>query len=170
MRVRLLAALAAAVLLMGGCSITPEEVQDDPTSVPRLNRLPDVTLTSLTDGPAVDVGALRGPLAVNIWASWCPPCERELPYYAAVAQKYAGRLDVLGVDYQDSNPDQAVAMMRKAKVSYPVVRDFDGEFRAISAPRLLLVDEAGRVVYDEYLEITSQAALENLVAKHLGVT
>ena len=60
--------------------------------------LPDVTLAALHDGaPALDVGALRGPAVVNLWATWCQPCRKELPAFQEVS---TARPDVrfVGVD------------------------------------------------------------------------
>ena len=60
--------------------------------------LPDVSLVALHDGaPALDVGALRGPAVVNLWATWCQPCRKELPAFQEVS---AARPDVrfVGVD------------------------------------------------------------------------
>jgi thiol-disulfide isomerase/thioredoxin len=42
-------------------------------------KLPSMALTTL-DGAAVDLAAFRGkPTVVNLWATWCPPCVREMP-------------------------------------------------------------------------------------------
>lgn len=163
------AALLAVVAVAAGCGPGAGGPSARPTSSPRADRLPDVSLPSLGDGPAVAMGTLRGPLVVNLWASWCPPCERELPYYAAFAREYQGRVSVMGVDFQDGNPDKAREMLGDAGADYPVVVDFDGEFRALGLPRLMLVDAAGTVVFDEYREIHGLAELTDLVQEHLGV-
>ena len=162
------ALLLTAAVLVSGCSLTPEESTPQPTAKAMAGRLPDVTMPSIEGGPSVDLGELRGPAVVNVWASFCEPCKRELPIYAAFAKRHAGEIDVLGIDFQDQLKDKARAMMRTAGVEYPVAYDFDGELRAFALPKLVLVDEAGKVVYDQYVEIKSAAQLEDLVAEHLG--
>ncbi len=49
--------------------------------------LPGVPLTTLSGAP-VNLSRLAGgkPLVVNLWASWCPPCRREMPVLAAAQQ------------------------------------------------------------------------------------
>lgn len=53
--------------------------------------LPAVRLTTLT-GESVDLATLADgqPLVVNLWASWCPPCRREMPVLAAAQQRESG--------------------------------------------------------------------------------
>lgn len=50
-------------------------------------RLPDLTLTTL-GGTEVRLSDFRGkPLVLNAWATWCPPCRRELPMMVRLAQE-----------------------------------------------------------------------------------
>lgn len=159
-----IAALAAVLLLVltacGGAKGTPEGPA----------RLPDVTLPGIAGAAAVDLGELKGPVVVNMWASYCVPCKRELPIYQSFAEEYDGRVDVLGVRYQESIERKSLEMLREAGVSYPNVSDDDGETRTRFLPRLVLVDEAGHVVHDEFVEIDALSQLAGLVERHLGVT
>ena len=159
-----LAAMVVTVLLLAGCS------SDTDVEKPASDRLPGVTLAALGDGEPVDLGALKGPAVVNVWASWCGPCKRELPHYAAYAKKHAGQVDVLGVDFQETRPTAARDLARASGVDYPLVADPDGKLRAVGLPKVVLVDENGKVAYEQYVEITSVAQLEKLVAEHLGVS
>jgi thiol-disulfide isomerase/thioredoxin len=153
-----------AVLLLSGCSSSTR------VEKPASDALPDVTLAALGGGKPLDLGALKGPAVVNLWASWCGPCKRELPQYAAFAKKYAGKVDVLGVDFQETRPEAARALATKSGVTYPLFEDPDGKLRAVGLPKLILVGKDHKVSYQEYVEITSLAQLEKLVQKHLGVS
>jgi thiol-disulfide isomerase/thioredoxin len=158
--VRTIVLALAAALALTGCSST-EKVRSD--------RLPEISLAGLHGGPSVDLRTLEGPVVVNLWASWCVPCKRELPIYAAFARKHAGTVSVLGVDFQETNGDAAAALLKASKVDYPVVTDPDGDLHAIGLPEIVLVDAHGKIAYREYVEIKSLAQLEGIVEKHLGV-
>ena len=157
-----LAAVVAALLLVTGCS---SEKKDTKVGT----ELPDVTLQPLHGGQPVDLSSLKGPLVINLWASWCGPCREELPQYQAFSQKYAGKVDVLGVDWQDTRTAQAQALIRSTGVTYPLVTDPGGRLRAQALPKVILVDEDGKVAHQEYARITSVKMLEGLVHRYLGV-
>lgn len=167
-----LAGLAAVLLLLTGCSAGGSAAGTSTgsgASTRQPDALPDITLAPLGKGDPVDLGSLKGPMVVNLWASWCGPCRDELPDYQAFAQKYAGKVDVLGVDFQETREDKAEELVRETGVTYPLVKDPDGRLRAIGLPKLVLVDAQGKVAYQEYVKITSVAQLERLVQEHLGV-
>lgn len=158
---RLASVLVAALLLLTGCGAKEADSG-------RPDRLPDVTLHALTGEGSLDLGALRGPVVINLWASWCTPCRKELPEYQAFAEKYAGRVPVIGIDFQETRPDAARQLARDTGVTYPLYSDPDGRLRAIGLPKLILLDADGGIAHAEYLKITSVAQLEQLVRRHLG--
>jgi len=145
----------------------------DPADAPVPQGLPSVVLPCLAGGPDVDVASLRGPMVVNLWAQWCPPCERELPLYADFHDRHGDRVPVLGIDWSDPRPDRALEMLVEAGATYPQLADPDVDLgaplRVRTVPLLVMIDAEGRVVYNRAVEITSVAQLEGLVAEHLGV-
>ncbi|MHA6334324.1 TlpA family protein disulfide reductase [Qipengyuania sp. CAU 1752] len=67
--------------------------------------MPAVTV-NLPDGRELNLGALQGqPVLVNLWATWCAPCKKEMPLLDALAQEREGSLRVLAVsqDKQGAN-------------------------------------------------------------------
>lgn len=156
-----LVGLVLVALVFAGCSTGSLERTSAPT-------LPDVTLQAFDSGPSLALASLRGPAVVNVWASWCGPCRRELPRYQAFAQKYAGQVKVLGIDFQDPRHDKAQQLVDRTGVRYPLYRDLDGAVHATVLPELILVDARGRVAHRAYVEIRSVAQLEQLVRTHLG--
>ena len=135
--------------------------------------LPQVTLPCLGGGADVDLSTLRGPMVVNLWAQWCGPCREELPYYQRLHERAGDRVEVLGVDYQDTRPDWALDLLRETGVTFPSVADPGGELRVPlrvrGLPGILFVDEDGRLVHQECAVIESYEQLTGLVEQHLGV-
>jgi len=93
----------------------------------------------------------RGEVVVlNFWASWCDPCRAESPLLQRWHERMAevGGATVLGVDALDVTSD-ARAFVREFDLSYPMVRDPDGEVLAdygvVSYPETFVVDREGRI-------------------------
>ena len=137
--------------------------------------LPDLTLPCLGGGPDVDLASLRGPMLVNLWASWCAPCRKEMPALEALHRAYGAKLTVLGIDYTDAQPGAALQLAAASKVTYPLLADPQSELQGrqpfgarIGLPVTALVDADGRVVHVEAGAQTT-AQFEQLVQTHLGV-
>ena len=136
--------------------------------------LPDITLSCLGGGQDVDLGSLRGPLVVNLWAQWCGPCREELPYYQRLHVEAGDVVDLIGVDYQDTQPGAALEMAAAAGVTYPLLADPGAALRVPlkvrGLPGVVFVDGDGKVTHVEYVVIRSYDQLQDLVEEHLDVT
>jgi thiol-disulfide isomerase/thioredoxin len=115
------------------------------------------------------------PVLVNVWASWCGPCVREVPVLQQAALAGQGRLDVLGVLTQDTEEFglQFAADPAVGGMDYPSVVDDQGvvmrEYGTGSPPVTLFVTADGEIAWTEVGEITSREELFGLVEQHLGV-
>lgn len=102
-------------------------------------------------GAEVRLESYRGQVVVlNLWASWCGPCRREIPSLNAIAERYADRgLVVLGLNVDEGEPDDIAAIARGLGVTFPVLRPaeaLDGPFDTPGViPHTWLIDRAGRV-------------------------
>jgi thiol-disulfide isomerase/thioredoxin len=136
--------------------------------------LPDVTLPCLGGGPDVALSSLRGPLVVSFWASYCTPCRTELPIYQEFHERYGDRVPVLGVDFNDLQLEQALALIKRTGATFPLLADPNSDvtgagLRVTALPTVAFVDEDGRVTSYFPKRITSLGQLEDLVEEHLGV-
>jgi cytochrome c biogenesis protein CcmG/thiol:disulfide interchange protein DsbE len=138
--------------------------------------LPDVTLPCLGAGPEVHLAGLRGtPLVVNIWGSWCTPCQAEAKYLATVYDGLKPRVRFLGVDTEDSS-DSALdfAPHVKPPMHYPSVVDEQKKVLVgldlISVvPSTVFVDADGHVVHKAIVAYGSAAQLRADILRYLGV-
>ncbi|MFN4038038.1 MAG: TlpA family protein disulfide reductase [Erythrobacter sp.] len=75
--------------------------------------LPDLVLED-GDGRTLDLGAMEGPVLLNLWATWCAPCVVEMPQLDELAGTLEGEVRVITVS-QDLRGAQAVAPFFAAK-------------------------------------------------------
>jgi thiol-disulfide isomerase/thioredoxin len=123
------------------------------TVVPAADRsaLPPVAGTTL-EGAPLDVASLRGKVVVlNNWASWCAPCQDELPVLASLARTAAPGVAFVGLNVNDTEA-AAKALVAKAGVPYPSIVDQKGRTLAslpgvppAALPSTIVLDKQGRV-------------------------
>ncbi|QWC86681.1 TlpA family protein disulfide reductase [Nocardioidaceae bacterium] len=139
----------------------------------RPDALPDLTLPCLGGGQAVNLATLRGPTVITVWAQWCGPCREELPIFQQLAD--SGTVDVLGINYLDTQPEAALRLLQEKGVTFPSVADPGTRLKEsypwlTGLPLLMMVDSDGSVAYSEFTEIASYEELEGLVGSELGIT
>jgi len=111
---------------------------------------PELKLPQLDGSGAGSLADYRGEVVVlNYWASWCEPCRAESPLLERWHERMKGRGGtVLGVDVLDVTSD-ARAFVREFGLSYPMLRDADGEsqrkFGVAAYPETIVIDRDGRI-------------------------
>ncbi len=142
---------------------------------PELTGLRDGESIGLTDldGRPISLEDLRGgPVWVNFWASWCPPCQEELPVLRTMDQAYRDRgLSIVGVSVQESSPEDVRAYAETYGLDYTI--GFDGRSEVFKAwlgfglPTHYFLDADGIIRVRHYGPMTLAAAttiVEGLLA------
>jgi thiol-disulfide isomerase/thioredoxin len=138
--------------------------------------MPSVTLPCLGGGRAVDVAGLRGPMIVNLWASWCSSCRKEMPALAAYVA-HQSQVKVLGIDFLDQQPGAALELAKSSNVGYPLVADTKGALDRASPlphisglPMTFFLDADGKITHVEPGSMNSEADVAAAARKYLGAT
>ena len=126
---------------------------------------PDFTLPGLEGKPAT-LSALRGRAVVlTFFASWCHPCEQDMPILERAQHDAGPRIAVVGVNYRDF-PDDTRAFVRRLGVTFPTLIE-DSTDNPVAArydvhamPDTLFIDARG-VVRERLFGQTSRHDLES---------
>ncbi|AOH48427.1 MAG: TlpA family protein disulfide reductase [Centipeda sp. (in: firmicutes)] len=118
-------------------------------------------------GADVAVEAKGKPYIINFWATWCPPCQAEIPDLAAFHAAHKDTVDFYAVNLQeDAQPVQK--FMAERKVELPVVLDTQGAaanlYGVRAIPTTVVVDRDGKIAYRKTGGVTKEE-LEDVISK-----
>jgi thiol-disulfide isomerase/thioredoxin len=85
---------------------------------------PDFQLTGLQAKPFVLAEQRGKPVVINFWATWCAPCQRELPALQATAERYAGQVQIIGID-QGETLATVQPYVQERGLTFPILLDED---------------------------------------------
>ncbi len=96
---------------------------------------PDFSVKDL-DGNILNLAAYKGKvLVINFWATWCPPCRREIPDLVAAYKELNGQgLEILGLSVDETTGPALLEWTRKTGINYPV---------ALATPEIVTAYEPG---------------------------
>ena len=139
---------------------------------------PDFTATVIANAAdpsqhTVTLSALRGhPVLIDFWATWCGPCQAELPIVNGIARRFKDDgLVVLGVNTDDKDGRVlAPALVARKGITFPILLDPDNavgrKYHVDGLPTLVVLSKEGKIVAVRS-GVTGEAELERLVRKVL---
>jgi thiol-disulfide isomerase/thioredoxin len=162
-RARARAAAALLVVALAGLACRVEETG-------ALGPAPDWTLSDL-EGRTVSLAGLRGkPVVVDFWATWCTPCEFQIPILNEVHERYGDRVEIVGVAVDVDGRDVVAPFAEERAIAYRVVlgdEELAQKYGARGFPSLYVVGKDGNILLShvgvidaEELEDALDAALK----------
>lgn len=131
-------------------------LHEEPRLLPRVGSIIDL------DGAPVALNSRSGPFVVNLWATWCPPCRREMPMLAETA---ADNPDIPLLLLNQAERPEAIRSYAREQGIDPglLLSDTDGslarELEIEALPTTLFVDSGGKIVKVHPGEISRAALL-----------
>lgn len=133
---------------------------------------PRLTLMTL-DGETIDTETLTDKIVIlNYWATWCAPCQIEMPALQELSERYPAALTVLGINAGESS--NAVAAWRDHfGLTFPLLLDIDGaaarDYRLRGQPTTVIVAPGG-IIHEIIYGPANLDALERAIVALLPVS
>ena len=144
------------------------------TCDPDKNTAPDFTVLD-ANGKRIHLSDNFGkPIVINFWATWCPPCKRELPDFDKLCKEYGDKVVFMMVNLTDGRRDTVdgtKSFVSKNGYTFPVY--FDTEYNGADAynvssiPQTTFIDANGNV-YTTRIGAMNEAALRSYITALLG--
>lgn len=143
-----------------------QEASADQASESSRPAAPDFSLRDV-DGVVYSLRDYRGKVVfVNFWATWCPPCRREIPDLMELQDEHRGDLVVLGISLDREGVAKVKPFVEAMGISYPILVNGDdvaarfGPFNSI--PMTFVVDREGRIA-EQIVGLRSKEYLHGIV-------
>jgi thiol-disulfide isomerase/thioredoxin len=107
-----------SILLLSGCKQKQNSVSQNTTHP----NAPAFDLTDITGAP-ISSSSFKGKWTViNIWATWCPPCVREIPHFVAVQSEMKDQnVRFIGISVDEGSKEVVESFYNRMNMNYPVV-------------------------------------------------
>ena len=179
---RKLSLLIVITLLLSGCSTGEKTPTLALSDIPSCDQIDTSKVTKKTlqmqclDGSStVNFHSIKGPLIINVWASWCEGCKAEMPYfidlYANPVFK-SGEIKLLGIDVDEKNADSGPNFIKSYGMSWPHLEDVDGRSKLVFGPGVpvtYFLDNTGEIIHKHIGAFLSKAQLYAAVEKYFKV-
>jgi peroxiredoxin len=170
-RIHVAAASAALALLLASCSRPSSSPTRELKSQGQRKPAPNFSLKD-ADGNAVNLADYRGKVVlINFWATWCGPCEAEIPWFIEFEKKYKDQgFAVLGVSMDDDGWKSVRPYIASHKINYrimigsEVVSQQFGEIEAL--PTSFVLDREGRIA-SNHVGLVDKVDYQNEIVKLL---
>ncbi len=145
------AALLASALALS-CNAPREGGAASAADAKELKPAPDLVLGKVDGSGTLSLAEQKGKVVlVDLWATWCAPCIKELPHLQGLSEKFgADDFLMLGIVLESGNAEEIQGFVTEKAIRYPQVLGEEGTKESfgpfLGYPTKYLIDREGRVV------------------------
>ena len=174
--------LIVTALLLSGCSTGEQSLIAAPGVIPNCDEIDTSKETSevlkmpCIDGSSeINYHSIKGPIIINVWASWCTGCKEEMPYFIDLYANpifKSGEIKLLGIDVDEKNADSGPNFIKSNGMSWPHLEDTDSRSKLVFGPGVpvtYFLDKSGEVIHKYIGAYRSKSQLYESVEKYFKV-
>ena len=167
--------LVLSLHLLSSCAAPTKEIAGQViscSSITSYTNETSIVLDCLDGGDGAAIGGIKGPAIINVWGSWCGPCKEEIPIFRSFYAKTNGKLQLIGVDVEESSIEAGRRFVLKNGITWPNLYDRDGRSRkyfGMGVPVTWFIAPDGSVAYKHIGVLKNEIELITLTSKYLGV-
>ncbi|MGZ5555977.1 MAG: TlpA disulfide reductase family protein [Candidatus Aminicenantales bacterium] len=153
-------AILTMILAIAGGTAACAQSAEDAKAFPA----PDFSVKDL-QGNTLNLAAYKGKvLIINFWATWCPPCRREIPDFIAAYKELKDEgLEIIGLSVDEKTVPELTDWTRKIGVNYPIALATPEIIKAYEPgdyiPSTIIVDRKGVIRFRQSELMTKDALI-----------
>lgn len=184
MKLKILAIFAVAfALFFTGCESKPQKAQEVESKgvseavqskTYNLKTIEGKTITFEAANGVLISKQLNGKLVlINFWATWCPPCIKEMPTFVEMQEKYKDDLMIIGVLFEkEKDQEELAAFLKKYKINFDITigpenfvlaKDFGN---VTKIPESFLYSKEGFLI-EKFVGEVNEARLDNYIKESM---
>jgi len=116
-------------------------------------KVPNFSLVDIEGNVHTDESTKGKYLVINFWATWCPPCLKEIPAFVEFYEQNSDRVEILGLDYEQADKKTILEFTDTFMVNYPIIlfddkngSQFTNFGDVFGMPTTYIYDPEGRLV------------------------
>jgi len=145
-------AVGAALAVLGGALAVVAALTPDLFLVEVGSQAPDFRAVDLGTRDTVGMSRYRGRvMLLNIWATWCKPCEEEMPAIERLHQTLGpAGLAVVAVSIDETDPESVRAWAAQRGLTFTILQDrrrrIERDYQTTGVPESFVIDRSGIIV------------------------
>jgi thiol-disulfide isomerase/thioredoxin len=180
--VRKFSVLIITALLLSGCSTGEQPPTAAPGVIPNCDQIDisketseELKLSCIDGSSEINYHSIKGPIIINVWASWCTGCKEEMPYFVDLYANpifKSGEIKLLGINVDEKNADSGPNFIKSNGMSWPHLEDTDSRSKLVFGPGVpvtYFLDKSGEVIYKHIGAYRSKSQLFEAVEKYFQV-